>query len=249
MIKTSPGTSAGRADTISEPMSPPEPRSTVARMAGYTPGEQPQPGAKVIKLNTNENPYPPSPKVFDAIRSVAADSLRRYPQPMADDFRRVAARHHGVTPAHILAGNGSDDILQIALRSYCGPGDVLASPDPTYSLYPVLAELADVRYVTVPWGPGWSPAGHSSGEAEARRSGARRQTGTGCRRPAAIPASRTAPGRLQHHRGGRQLERSLAKGSRSLQPACRRRTRRPRSIRPKYLRCNQPGPCSRRARA
>ena len=125
-------------------------------MAGYTPGEQPQPGAKVIKLNTNENPYPPSPKVFDAIRSVAADSLRRYPQPMADDFRRVAARHHGVTPAHILAGNGSDDILQIALRSYCGPGDVLASPDPTYSLYPVLAELADVQFVVVPWGPDWS---------------------------------------------------------------------------------------------
>ena len=135
---------------------PPQPRSTVARMAGYTPGEQPRPGEKVIKLNTNENPYPPSPKVFEAIRSVAADSLRRYPQPMADDFRRVAARHHGVTPAHILAGNGSDDILQIALRSYCGPGDVLASPDPTYSLYPVLAELADVRYVTAPWGPGWS---------------------------------------------------------------------------------------------
>ena len=114
------------------------------------------PGAKIIKLNTNENPYPPSPKVFEAIRSVAADSLRRYPQPMADDFRRVAARHHGVTPAHILAGNGSDDILQIALRSYCGAGDVLASPDPTYSLYPVLAELADVRFVTVPWEPGWS---------------------------------------------------------------------------------------------
>src|SRR6478672_11084781 len=137
-------------------MSMPHARPTVARMAGYTPGEQPRPGEQVIKLNTNENPYPPSPKVFEAIRSVAADSLRRYPQPMADDFRRVAARHHGVTPAHILAGNGSDDILQIALRSYCGAGDVLASPDPTYSLYPVLAELADVRFVTVPWGPGWS---------------------------------------------------------------------------------------------
>jgi len=137
-------------------MSTPHARSTVARMAGYTPGEQPRPGEKVIKLNTNENPYPPSPKVFEAIRSIAADSLRRYPQPMADDFRRVAARHHGVTPAHILAGNGSDDILQIALRCYCGPGDVLASPDPTYSLYPVLAELADVRFLTVPWGPDWS---------------------------------------------------------------------------------------------
>src|SRR4051794_24839205 len=150
------GAPEGTPDKISEPMSIPHPRSTVARMAGYTPGEQPRPGEQVIKLNTNENPYPPSPKVFAAIRTIAADSLRRYPQPMADDFRRVAARHHGVTPAHILAGNGSDDILQIALRSYCGPGDVLASPDPTYSLYPVLAELADVSFVTVPWGADWA---------------------------------------------------------------------------------------------
>jgi histidinol-phosphate aminotransferase len=61
-----------------------------------------------------------------------------------------------VRPEQILAGNGSDDILQIALRTYCAPGDVLASPDPTYSLYPVLSELADVRFVTVPWSEGWS---------------------------------------------------------------------------------------------
>jgi histidinol-phosphate aminotransferase len=137
-------------------MSLPHARATVARMAGYTPGEQPKPGDTVIKLNTNENPYPPSPKVFEAIGRIGADALRRYPQPMADDFRRTAARLHGVSPEQILAGNGSDDILQIALRSYCGPGDALASPDPTYSLYPVLAELADVRFVTVPWDSGWS---------------------------------------------------------------------------------------------
>lgn len=137
-------------------MSSPQPRATVARMAGYTPGEQPKPGELVIKLNTNENPYAPSPAVFEAIGRMASDALRRYPQPMADDFRQVAARVHGVAPEQVLAGNGSDDILQIALRTYCGPGDVLASPDPTYSLYPVLAELADVRFVTVPWGPGWT---------------------------------------------------------------------------------------------
>ena len=125
-------------------------------MAGYTPGEQPKPGEAVVKLNTNENSYPPSPKVFDAIRNIGADALRRYPSPMADAFRSVAARVHGVAPECILAGNGSDDVLQIALRSYCGAGDVLASPDPTYSLYPVLAELADVTFVAVPWGPGWA---------------------------------------------------------------------------------------------
>ena len=137
-------------------MSLPTPRSTVARMAGYTPGEQPKPGERVIKLNTNENPYPPSPAVFDAIRALGADALRRYPSPTADEFRRVAARVHGVTPAQVIAGNGSDDILQIALRTYCAAGDVLASPDPTYSLYPVLADLADVTFVTVAWDEGWA---------------------------------------------------------------------------------------------
>lgn len=136
-------------------MTVPTPRPTIAGMAGYTPGEQPRRGDRIIKLNTNENPYPPSPRVMDAIRSVSADVLRRYPQPMSDDFRQVAARVHGVGGDCVLAGNGSDDILAIALRTYCGPGDVLASPDPTYSLYPVLAELADVRYLTVPWDADW----------------------------------------------------------------------------------------------
>ena len=66
--------------------------------------------------------------------------LGRYPDPMADAFRRRAAEILGVEPSSILCGNGSDDILQIALRTYCGPGDVLVCPDPTYSLYPVLAD-------------------------------------------------------------------------------------------------------------
>ena len=74
-------------------------------MAGYTPGEQPKPGDVVIKLNTNENPYPPSPRVFEAIRATGADALRRYPSPMADEFRRVAARVHGVSVDQVLAGN------------------------------------------------------------------------------------------------------------------------------------------------
>jgi histidinol-phosphate aminotransferase len=125
-------------------------------MTGYTPGEQPNPGDSVVKLNTNENPYPPSPRVIEAIGRIGADALRRYPSPMAEQFRSVAARVHGVSHDCVIAGNGSDDILQIALRTYCGVGDVLASPAPTYSLYPVLAALADVKYVTVPWGENWS---------------------------------------------------------------------------------------------
>jgi histidinol-phosphate aminotransferase len=109
-----------------------------------------------VKLNTNENPYPPSPRVFEAIRAIDGDALRRYPSPAADEFRQAAAAVHGVRPEQILAGNGSDDVLQIALRTFCGAGDVLASPDPTYSLYPVLAELADVRFVTVAWERDWT---------------------------------------------------------------------------------------------
>ncbi|MEO8256331.1 MAG: histidinol-phosphate transaminase [Acidobacteriota bacterium] len=136
-------------------MPPPRPRSVVERMAGYTPGEQPGPGERVVKLNTNENPFPPSPRVLEAIRGVTPETLRRYPSSMSDEFRAVAARNHGVSPDSILAGNGSDDILQIALRTYCGPGDAIVCPDPTYSLYPVLAELADVRLIPVPWKPGW----------------------------------------------------------------------------------------------
>src|ERR1700719_5086625 len=136
-------------------MSPPRARSVVEQMTGYTPGEQPSPGEQVVKLNTNENPFPPSPRVVDAIRRITPDALRRYPSSMADEFRAVAARVHGVSPESILAGNGSEDIPQIALRSYCGPGDVLVCPDPTYSLYPVLAELADVRLVPIPWDAGW----------------------------------------------------------------------------------------------
>src|SRR5262245_42020904 len=133
----------------------PHPRAVVERMAGYTPGEQPKPGERVIKLNTNENPFPPSPRVVEAIRRITPDALRRYPSSMADEFRAVAARVHGVSADSVLAGNGSEDILQIALRSYCGPGDVLVCLEPTYSLYPVLADLADVRLIPVPWDAGW----------------------------------------------------------------------------------------------
>src|ERR1019366_4648929 len=131
-------------------------RGSIRALDGYVPGEQPRPGARVVKLNTNENPYPPSPRVMDAIRAVPAHALQRYPRPMADEFRAAASKALGVPEDAILAGNGSDDILTIATRTFLDPGDALASPDPTYSLYPVLARLQDARIVTVPWGEGWS---------------------------------------------------------------------------------------------
>jgi histidinol-phosphate aminotransferase len=136
-------------------MAPQFVRPTVRDMDGYAPGEQPAPGSRVVKLNTNENPFPPSPKVMQAIREVEAEMLRRYPNPTADAFRDAAAKLFGVTRQHILAGNGSDDILTIATRTFVPPGGLLASPDPSYSLYPILARLQDAKFATVPWEGHW----------------------------------------------------------------------------------------------
>jgi histidinol-phosphate aminotransferase len=124
-------------------------------MDGYTPGEQPSAGSRVVKLNTNENPFPPSPKVMQAIREIEPELLRRYPNPTADAFRAAAAELFKVTPDNILAGNGSDDILTIATRTFVPPGGLLASPDPSYSLYPILAKLEDAKFAPVPWEDNW----------------------------------------------------------------------------------------------
>src|SRR6266550_6001899 len=125
-------------------------RSTVRQMEGYTPGEQPGAGERVVKLNTNENPFPPSPKVMQAIAQIEPEQLRRYPNATADAFRAAAAAVLCVTPDMILAGNGSDDVLAIAMLTFLSPGDTLAYPNPTYSLYPVLAELDEVKVAAVP---------------------------------------------------------------------------------------------------
>jgi len=130
-------------------------RKTITQMSGYAPGEQPRATDKVIKLNTNENPFPPSPRVMEAIAKVSGDSLRKYPDPSSRCFREVAAKVLGVSPEMIITGNGSDDVLAFALSTVAGPGDVLAYPDPTYSLYPVLAELDEVKVAPVPWQEGW----------------------------------------------------------------------------------------------
>src|SRR3954447_18393562 len=106
----------------------------IDRMAGYVPGEQPQ-GGGFIKLNTNENPYPPSPRVAEAIAGALGERLRRYPDPVGTASREVAARHHGVSPEMILAGNGSDDLLTVITRSFAAPGDMVVSPTPSYILY------------------------------------------------------------------------------------------------------------------
>src|SRR5215213_3047600 len=132
-------------------MAPQFVRPNVREMHGYAPGEQPGVGERVVKLNTNENPFPPSPKVVQAIQNVEPEMLRRYPNPTADTFREAAAELLGVSPDMILAGNGSDDVLTIATRTFVPSGGTLAYPEPTYSLYPVLAQLEEAKSVTVKW--------------------------------------------------------------------------------------------------
>ena len=127
----------------------------IDRMSGYAPGEQPR-GGGVTKLNTNENPYPPSPKALEAIASGLAESLRKYPDPVGTDFRGAAARHHGVDPNMILTGNGSDDLLTILTRAFVGPGDAIVSPSPSYILYKTLAEIQGARIVEVPFREDWT---------------------------------------------------------------------------------------------
>lgn len=137
-------------------MAPQFVRQTVRHMDGYTPGEQPGVGDRVVKLNTNENPFPPSPKVMQAIREIESEALRRYPNPTADAFRAAVAKLWGLSIDHFIAGNGSDDILTIATRTFVGPGHTLAYPEPTYSLYPILAKLEDAKVETVAWEKDWS---------------------------------------------------------------------------------------------
>ncbi len=130
-------------------------RKNVEAMVPYVPGEQPKPGSKVIKLNTNENPYPPSRRVSEAISSELAhggDRLRLYSDPVAFDFRSAASEVTGFPVDGILAGNGSDELLALIVRAVVEPGETIAYPYPSYVLYETLAHAqgAPVRAVDFP---------------------------------------------------------------------------------------------------
>lgn len=130
-------------------------RPNVLQMAGYTPGEQLN-DADIVKLNTNENPYPPSPLVFEAVKSVlTGDKLRKYPSPLGDAFRKSAGKVLDVDPDAILIGNGSDDILTILTRAYVPEGGLIASPTPSYVLYRSLAQIQGAKFETVPFTDDW----------------------------------------------------------------------------------------------
>jgi len=130
-------------------------RPNIARMRGYAPGEQPA-SAEIIKLNTNENPYPPPAAVGAALAAIDSAELRRYPPPLADEFRTLAGLLHGLDTESILPVNGGDELLRLLLTTFVDPGDTLAIMRPGYSLYPVLAEIANCRLAEIPLNDDWS---------------------------------------------------------------------------------------------
>ena len=133
-------------------------RPDIAALAGYVPGEQPQ-GGKWIKLNTNENPYPPSPAVARALAATAAGrTLAKYPDPLATVFRVRAAEILGVDPDWIICGNGSDDLLTILVRTFVGAGECLRMPYPSYILYRTLAGIQGAVCDEFHYGRDWALA-------------------------------------------------------------------------------------------
>ena len=132
-------------------------RPDILAMKGYAPGEQLN-DPDIVKLNTNENPYPPSPRVFEAIRAaLTSDRLRKYPEPLGHTFRRAAGRVLGIDPDSILIGNGSDDILTILTRTFVPAGGRIVAPTPSYILYKSLAEIQGARVETVRFDDAWKP--------------------------------------------------------------------------------------------
>ena len=125
-------------------------RPAIAQMQGYTPGEQPKPGTPIIKLNTNENPYPPSPKALEVLRNLDSEWLRRYPDPYSQDFCNAVSQALDVPADWIIVTNGSDDLLNILIRS-CAEGKErkVVYPMPSYVLYRTLAGLQAAEVVEV----------------------------------------------------------------------------------------------------
>jgi len=160
-------------------------RPLVQRLQAYVPGEQPKVQG-LIKLNTNENPYPPSPAVLRAVKAGVDARLRLYPNPTSDPLRRRLSRLHRCKIENIVVGNGSDELLALATRAFVEPlPDGRAShaklPNasrlqfftPSYSLYPVLADIHGAGCAPVPLGPGFSlPAADRSGRGGRRSAGA-----------------------------------------------------------------------------
>lgn len=120
----------------------------IAALEEYVPGEQPK-SKRVIKLNTNENPYPPSPKCAEVLKSFDLDKLRRYPDPNCEKLREAIAKLNKTTIDKVFIGNGSDEILSLAARCFVEDNESIGSLDPSYSLYKTLAAIRNVKWMGV----------------------------------------------------------------------------------------------------
>jgi len=126
-------------------------RANIRNMSGYVPGFQPKDGERWIKLNTNENPYPPSPQVREAILAELGEQgerLRQYPDPPSQAARELAAKLYGFDPQWLIMANGSDELLNNLIRAFVGEGEELAFVNPSYSYYATLAEIQGARVRT-----------------------------------------------------------------------------------------------------
>ena len=122
----------------------------------YVPGEQPPDGEDWVKLNTNESPLPPSPRVIAAIKAAADDSLRLYPSPTAAPARAAVAAHLGLDAGQVAMGNGGDELIEMCFRAFAGAGDRVAFPTPTYPLFEPLCRLHEAATVEYPMGEDWA---------------------------------------------------------------------------------------------
>lgn len=121
----------------------------IRNMTPYVPGEQPR-ERKFIKLNTNENPYPPSPKVLAALNAAVGADLRLYPDPEGAALRQAVAEYHTLRPEQVFLGNGSDEVLAMCFQAFFTPGRPVVFPDVTYSFYPVYCALFGQDYREIP---------------------------------------------------------------------------------------------------
>lgn len=130
-------------------------RNNIWQMTGYEPGEQPT-DHQTIKLNTNENPYPPPAAVMQALTDIQPEDLRRYPTPSAARFRAAAAQYHQMTPEQIVTTNGGDELIRLALSTFVEPGQPIGIADPSYSLYLTAAAIHNSPVITVPLDDDWN---------------------------------------------------------------------------------------------
>ncbi len=133
-------------------------RKNIREMVGYIPGEQPE-STDVIKLNTNENPFPPGPAVQKALSSIHTDSLRHYPQPTALNLRNAIAKHHGIETENIIVTNGGDELLRLTINTFVETEEAIAVAEPTYTLYEVLAQAHGCQYIRFNLNKDWSLPG------------------------------------------------------------------------------------------